>query len=300
MSYPVRMTHADDMRHVQDTTHAGVDPRTAHVLRMVERGEPPDAVLAWLVGEGVSAADAPGELERLLRAHVDRHAREAGLPPAARVPAPVAWNGAARVDVGDRCVDVLAHLVFPPVVVFGGLLDAGECEALIELARPRLARSRTLDEGSGQDIVHAARTSEGMHVQRGATALCERIERRIARLLDWPYDHGEGLQVLRYGPGARYEPHHDYFDPAAPGTAAVLARGGQRVASLVMYLNTPEGGGATVFPDAHLQVGAVAGNAVFFSYDRPHPMTRSLHGGAPVLAGEKWIATKWLRERRHD
>ena len=42
------------------------------------------------------------------------------------------------------------------------------------------------------------------------------------------------------------------------------------------------------------------GNAVFFSYDRAHPVTRTLHGGAPVLAGEKWIATKWLRERRFE
>jgi prolyl 4-hydroxylase len=36
---------------------------------------------------------------------------------------------------------------------------------------------------------------------------------------------------------------------------------------------------------------------VFFSYARPHPDTRTLHGGAPVLSGEKWVATKWLRER---
>ena len=40
----------------------------------------------------------------------------------------------------------------------------------------------------------------------------------------------------------------------------------------------------------------VQGNGVFFSYDRPHPSTRTLHGGAPVTAGEKWVATRWLRE----
>ena len=49
-----------------------------------------------------------------------------------------------------------------------------------------------------------------------------------------------------------------------------------------------------------LSVTPVKGNAVFFSYDRPHPMTRSLHGGAPVIEGEKWVATKWLRERRFE
>ena len=77
----------------------------------------------------------------------------------------------------------------------------------------------------------------------------------------------------------------------------LLANGGQRVATVVMYLNTPECGGATTFPDAHFEAAAIKGNAVFFSYDRAHPASRSLHGGAPVVAGEKWIATKWLRER---
>ena len=64
-----------------------------------------------------------------------------------------------------------------------------------------------------------------------------------------------------------------------------------------MYLNTPERGGATTFPDIALDVAPRTGNALFFAYDRPHPDTKTRHGGAPVLAGEKWIATKWLRER---
>ena len=86
----------------------------------------------------------------------------------------------------------------------------------------------------------------------------------------------------------------------SPGTPGILKRGGQRVGSLVCYLNTPTKGGATVFPDVSLDVAPIKGNAVFFSYDRPHPMTRSLHGGAPVIEGEKWVATKWLREGRFD
>ena len=79
-----------------------------------------------------------------------------------------------------------------------------------------------------------------------------------------------------------------------------MKRGGQRLASLVMYLNTPLRGGGTTFPDVGFEVMPARGNAVFFSYDRPHPDTRTLHGGAPVLEGEKWVATKWLREGRFD
>ena len=44
-------------------------------------------------------------------------------------------------------------------------------------------------------------------------------------------------------------------------------------------------------------VAPIKGNAVFFSYPRPDAATHTLHGGAPVQAGEKWVATKWLRQR---
>ena len=43
-------------------------------------------------------------------------------------------------------------------------------------------------------------------------------DQTIAALLAWPVSHGEGLQVLRYRPGAEYQPHYDYFDPKEPGT----------------------------------------------------------------------------------
>jgi prolyl 4-hydroxylase len=49
-----------------------------------------------------------------------------------------------------------------------------------------------------------------------------------------------------------------------------------------------------------MEVEPIKGNAVFFSYDRAHPSTKTLHGGAAVVAGEKWVATKWMREGRFD
>ena len=100
--------------------------------------------------------------------------------------------------------------------------------------------------------MNPARTSEGMFFERGEFEVCARIEARMAALLRWPIENGEGLQILRYRPGAEYKPHYDYFDPAQPGTPALLARGGQRVASLICYLNTPERGGSTIFPDVGL------------------------------------------------
>ena len=159
-----------------------------------------------------------------------------------------------------------------------------------------MARSLTVATQTGGEEVNKDRTSSGMFFQRGETALIATIEARIAELLRWPLENGEGLQVLHYQSGAEYKPHYDYFDPDAPGTPSILKRGGQRVGTLVMYLGEPEKGGGTVFPDVHLEVAPKRGNAVFFSYERPHPSTKTLHGGSPVRAGHKWIATKWLRE----
>lgn len=213
------------------------------------------------------------------------------------VPEPDLTDSPATLDAGDRIVKVLTVVASPRVVVFGGLLSDDECDELAALARPRLVRSETVDTATGGSEVNASRTSRGMFFERGEHPICRRIEERIARLVRWPLVNGEGLQILHYLPGAEYKPHHDYFDPALPGSRPILQRGGQRVGTLVMYLNTPEKGGGTTFPDVSLEVAPIKGNAVFFSYDRAHPSTKTLHGGAPVIAGEKWVATKWLRER---
>ena len=202
-----------------------------------------------------------------------------------------------EIALPDRTVRVLGSLNLPRVVVLADLLSADECEALIEAARPRLARSRTVQTATGGEELNPDRTSDGMFFGRGESPLVQRIEARIAALVNWPVERGEGIQVLHYRPGAEYKPHYDYFDPAEPGTPTILRRGGQRVATLVMYLNNPQRGGGTTFPDVGLEVMPQRGHAVFFSYDRPSPATRTLHGGAPVIEGEKWIATKWLRER---
>jgi prolyl 4-hydroxylase len=191
---------------------------------------------------------------------------------------------------------VLGVMALPRVVVFGGLLSDEECDALIALARPRMSRSLTVATKTGGEEVNEDRTSQGMFFQRGENELVKTIEARIARLVNWPIENGEGLQILQYVPGTEYKPHYDYFDPAEPGTPTILKRGGQRVGTVVMYLNEPEKGGGTTFPSVFFEVAPKRGNAVFFSYERPHPSTKTLHGGAPVIAGEKWIATKWLRE----
>ena len=222
--------------------------------------------------------------------------RDGARAPGSAVPEPDLTQAPTFIQTSDRRVDIVTVVKNPRVVVFGNLLSDDECESLIELSQPKLARSQTVDNQTGGEEVNSARTSDGMFFSRAEHPVVERVERRLAELLKWPFENGEGLQVLRYRMGAQYVPHYDYFDPAQPGTAKIVQRGGQRVATIVMYLRTPERGGATIFPDIGLEVQPVKGSGVFFSYDRPHPDTKTLHGGTPVTLGEKYVATKWLRE----
>jgi prolyl 4-hydroxylase len=216
-----------------------------------------------------------------------------------KVPEPLSASlasGVSSLDIDGHRVDVLVNIHHPRIIVFGHLFTDDECDALIEASRPKLARSETVNRESGGTEFNAARTSEGTYFFHDASPLVERLNKRIAQVTRWPLAHGEPLQILHYDVGAEYQPHYDYFSPEDPGTPTLLAHGGQRVATLITYLNTPAAGGATVFPDIGLEVAAIRGHAVFFSYDRPQPVSRALHGGTPVTAGEKWIATRWMRE----
>lgn len=264
------------------------------MLAQLGAGRSPDAILAAMRDVGWTQDQATAALQLVLTPAPEEE------PRAGRTPGPALDGSPSSIVVDGHRVHVLAVMQRPRLVVFRGLLNDAECDALVELARPRLARSETVDTATGSTEINGARTSDGMFFARGETPLLARVEQRIAALLRWPVERGEGLQVLRYRPGAEYRPHHDYFDPDRPGSAAVLARGGQRVATLVIYLASPDGGGATSFPDAGIEVAPVKGNAVFFAYEAPKPWTRTLHGATPVLGGEKWVATKWLRQRRFD
>ena len=288
------------------------------IIEQASAGHAPEAVLKSMLDSGWQESVAVEAMEESLQGFLEERGVSAQQVVAATspmaeqavaatvavkpgtVPEPDLQRDPSVMQALDREVQVLLTMGNPRVVVFGGFLSDDECDELVRLAAARLERSETVKNDTGLSEVNAARTSDGMFFQRSENELCDRIERRIAALVNWPLERGEGLQVLRYRPGAEYKPHYDYFDPGQPGSATILRRGGQRVGTLVMYLNTPEQGGATTFPDVGLAVNPVKGNAVFFSYAVPLPSTRTLHGGAPVLAGEKWVATKWMREGRFE
>lgn len=194
--------------------------------------------------------------------------------------------------------DIEVLSMSPRVVVFHNFLSSDECEHLIKQATPHLKRSMVVNPNAEGSKIDEARTSEGMFFpSRGCDPVVANIEERIANLTMMPIENGESIQVLHYLPGAEYKPHYDYFDPQTVGGAACFNRGGQRLATFIMYLHDTEEGGETIFPKAKVSVKPIKGNAVLFYNCLPSGKedNLTLHGGSPVVKGEKWIATKWIR-----
>jgi prolyl 4-hydroxylase len=271
----------------------------------------------WVLHNLARGCTQPSLVEAMARQNLDpefARAAVAGLaaqsisnraPPAARC-TPYSYE-TPRLPPGnvihtlDRDVPVLLRVGKPVVALLGDVLSAPECDELIRRSRDKLQRSTTVDPLRGSYEVIAARSSEGTFFPLNADDFIARIDRRVAELMNCPVDHGEGLQVLHYAAGGEYRPHFDYFPPADPGSQQALAVGGQRISTLIMYLNAVEQGGATIFPELDMEVLPQPGSALYFEYTNSQGQVdpRTLHGGAPVTAGERWIVTKWMRERRY-
>lgn len=192
---------------------------------------------------------------------------------------------------------IAMRMQIPDMTLISNFLSSAECDELIEQAKSRLERSKTFDPKTGGSIEHQVRTSHGMFFKRGENPLISHIEQKISAMTGIPVDHGEGIQVLRYEVGEEYKPHHDYFDTTRPGYDRVDGGAGQRIATFLMYLNTPEKGGGTTFPESKILVEACKGSGLLFRYPTTDDKSKTLHGGTPVQAGVKWAATKWLRQK---
>ncbi|CAM8953760.1 unnamed protein product [Rhodiola kirilowii] len=212
-------------------------------------------------------------------------------------------------EVKERWTEVISWE--PRAFVYHNFLSEAECEHLINLAKPHMEKSTVVDSETGKSKDSRVRTSSGTFLARGRDKIIRDIENRIADFTFIPVEHGEGLQVLHYEVGQEYKPHYDYFQDEFN-----TQNGGQRIATVLMYLTDVEEGGETVFPAAKGNISSVPwwdelsscgktglsikpkmGDALLFWSMRPDAALdpSSLHGGCPVIRGNKWSSTKWMR-----
>jgi len=173
--------------------------------------------------------------------------------------------------------------------------SAAECQWLIAAAAPRLDRAPVYNVPTGVD---PGRTNEfaAFNFTNGDVVV-EVIRHRIADQLSAPLACLEMSQVLHYGVGQEFVLHCDFLDPQV--MREEIARNGQRVATVLIYLNDSFEGGQTSFPRLGLEHRGGTGDAlVFVNVDaagRPDP--RSQHAGCPPTLGEKWVFSQWVRDQ---
>ena len=278
-------------------------PELGHWLTQnLDRGQSAAALVETMRQQGMEAHAAAAIVAATLEARrrgVAPPLDSIELPDEATPSAVARLPPGTRLAAGDREIVVHMRSADPICAALGNVLDADECRTLIEMARPRLEPSTLVDLTTGRDIVSDKRASWGMFFRLEENDLIARIDRRVALLMKLPFENGEGLQVLHYPTGAGSEPHFDYLQPSNAANRESLRRSGQRVSTLVTYLNDVPAGGQTLFPALGWAVSPLRGNAVYFEYgdDRGQVDARSLHASAPVTEGEKWVVTKWMRSR---
>jgi prolyl 4-hydroxylase len=156
----------------------------AWIIEQATAGHKPEAVLESMLASGWNEDSAITALEETLTGFLGEKARRTELPAAVKVPEPLPQGTRTFLWTGDRDVKVLVSLNMPRVIVFGGLLADDECDAMIALAKARLARSETVQTDTGSSEINEARTSQGMFFDRGEHPLVARIETRITTLLN--------------------------------------------------------------------------------------------------------------------
>jgi prolyl 4-hydroxylase len=183
-----------------------------------------------------------------------------------------------------------------------GVIHPLVLDAVILRAAPLVQRSQIIDARTGEARADPMRTSSHVTLSpRQHDHVLEALERCISRVTGLPVLHGEFLQVLRYRPGEQYRLHVDYFNESGAGSYQSLLDGGQRAQTVLTYLNDDYTGGSTAFPKLRLDVKGRRGDMLHFhnlgSDGFGHRDT--LHAGLPVIAGEKWLLSQWIRSERY-
>lgn len=202
----------------------------------------------------------------------------------------------------------------PRALYFPKFATPEQCETIIARAKVNLRPSTlALRKGETDETTKGTRTSSGTFLSASddKTGVLDFIEEKIAKAANLPRSHGEAFNVLRYEIGQKYDSHYDSFNPSEYGPQS-----SQRVASFLLYLSDVEEGGETMFPFengvrikgydykqcAGLKVKPRKGDGLLFYSLFPNGTIdpSSLHGSCPVVEGQKWVATKWIRDKEQN
>ncbi len=173
--------------------------------------------------------------------------------------------------------------------------------SLRSMLSSRLLPSTVIDPNSGAAMAHPVR------INRSTQWLPEQLgwigklfECRLAASCGYEVAHGEVLNLLHYRRGQRYKPHLDCISSEQAGSPGGQAQGGQRTMTILVGLGSDDfTGGETYFPALEVGVQVAAGELLRFNNADAdgQPLQSSVHEGKPLESGEKWLLSKWVRQR---
>jgi prolyl 4-hydroxylase len=183
----------------------------------------------------------------------------------------------------------------PPQLV-DNIITEDECQYIIDKATPLFTRSVVVNDTG----IDPSRTSDTAWIPRD-DPVARKIFEKALEFTDKSLEHCENLQVVRYKPGTFYRAHHDSCCDGSNGCINFEKDGGQRVATLLVYLNDEFTDGETHFPNIDLKMKAPPGSGIVFypmgkDDNRCHP--KALHAGLPPSSGVKYLCNAWIRENK--
>jgi prolyl 4-hydroxylase len=189
---------------------------------------------------------------------------------------------------------------------FDKFLSHAECDSLMAFCESqKMEQSSVLSYGAKSDIAVKmdSRESKTKWLQNDQHPVANKMADFAAELSGKPVGNQEMLQVVKYDDGGKFNPHFDACDIEEPEYKKRVNHGaGQRLATLLVYLNDTYEGGETDFVEIGYKVKPQKGKAVFFwdTDDKEEILPLSRHMGCEVRGGNKWIATKWVHPTRWD
>ena len=183
------------------------------------------------------------------------------------------------------------------LVHFSGLISPDECAELIAIGGSNAKPSEVVDGVSDVSYETSGRRSTVASPAVDRYPIIKEVRRRISLFIGVAEENQEPLQVLHYIRGGEYDIHYDSFSEGSPQ----LENGGNRLLTILLYLNDVEHGGWTQFPHIMANIVPSIGTGILFrNTDAQNLQLReSLHAGLPVIDGEKWIASIWIREKAY-
>ncbi len=203
--------------------------------------------------------------------------------------------GVVILVAGFRALQIARNRRRYAIQEIPGFLSEAECDHLIERATPLIRESKVVHEGV-RGSSHEARRSGTAFLDQAGDAVLHQIKSRIAELTGTRLAQQERTQITHYLEGEGYGPHFDSL------RASKLETGppGDRLCTVILYLNDDYEGGATRFARIARRVRPEKGKAVYFQNllsDGKDWDPLALHTGETVRSGEKWISNQWIRER---